>query len=61
MLNGVSQFSFVASSIIDDLQIEVIDQRDLSVTDFESHPTVPSWRNLFALPREGPGPESQLR
>jgi len=35
VLDGGSQCSFIARSVIDDLQIEVIDQRDLSVTAFK--------------------------
>jgi len=39
LLDGGSQFRFIARSVIDDLQIEVIGQRDLSVTAFETYPT----------------------
>ena len=53
VLDGGSQCSFVARSIIDDLQLEVIDQRDLSVTAFESHPTAPSWRRLVRFIMRG--------
>jgi len=35
MLDGGNQCSFVARSIIDDQQLEVVDQGDLSVTAFE--------------------------
>ena len=53
VLDGGSQCSFVARSIIDDLQLEVIDQRDLSVTAFESHPTATSWRRLVPFTMRG--------
>ena len=39
VLDGGSQCSFIARSVIDDLQLEVIGQRDLSVTAFETYPT----------------------
>jgi hypothetical protein len=39
VLDGGSQCSFIARSVIDDLQLEVIEQRDLSGTAFETNPT----------------------
>jgi len=55
VLDGGSQCSFVARSIIDDLQLEVIDQRDLSVTAFESYPTAPGCRRLVRFSMRGAG------
>jgi hypothetical protein len=49
VLDGGSQCSFVARALIDELQLEVMDQRDLSVTAFESYPTAPGWRRLVRL------------
>jgi len=45
MLDGGSQCSFIARSVIDDLQREVIDQRDLSFTAFETT-TTPSQKRF---------------
>ena len=39
VLDGESQCSSIARSVIDDLQLEVIGQRDFSVTAFEAYPT----------------------
>jgi len=55
VLDGGSQCSFVARSIIDDLQLEVVDQRDLSVTAFESYPAAPSRRRLVRFSARGAG------
>ena len=49
VLDCGSQRSFVATSIIDDLPLELIDQRDLSVTAFESNPTAHGWRTLVSF------------
>jgi len=46
VLDDGSQCSFFARSVIDDLQLEVIDQRDLSVTPFETCPTAPGRRRF---------------
>jgi len=45
----------VARSIIDDLQLEVVDQRDLPVTGFELYPAAPSRRRLVRFSVRGAG------
>jgi hypothetical protein len=45
----------VAKSIINDLQLEVNDQRGLSVTAFESYPTTPGRRRLVRFSVRGAG------
>jgi len=55
VLDGGSQCSFVARSIIDDPQLEVVDQRDLSVIAFESYPAAPSRRRLVRVSVRGAG------
>jgi len=52
MLDGGSQCSFIARSLIDDLQVEVTDQRDLSVTAFETT-TAPGWRRFVRFNMRG--------
>jgi len=49
VLDGGSQCSFVVRSIIDDLQLEVVEQRDLSVIAFESYPAASSRRRLVGF------------
>jgi len=48
-----SQCSFSARSVIDELQLEVIDQRDLSVTVFETCPTAPGRRRFVRFNMRG--------
>ena len=55
VLDGGSQCSFIARSVIDDLQLEVIDQRDLSVTAFESFPAPPGRRRYVRFNIRGNG------
>jgi len=49
------QCSFIAGSVIDDLQLEVIDQQDLSVTAFETHPAAPCRRRFVPFNMRGTG------
>lgn len=49
VLDGRSQCSFVVRSIIDDLQVRVIDHRDLSVTTFKTCSPVWSLRRFVRL------------
>jgi hypothetical protein len=46
VLNGGSQSSFVAASLIDNLKLEAISERELAVCAFESQPTRMSKRRL---------------
>jgi len=46
VLDGGSQYSFIARSVLDFLQLEVIDQRVLSVTAFETFPTAQGRRRF---------------
>ena len=46
VLDGGKQCSFIVRSVIDDLQHEVIDKRDLSVTAFETCSTSPGRRRF---------------
>jgi hypothetical protein len=46
VLNGGSQSSFVAASLIDDLKLEAISKRELAVCAFESQSTRMSRRRL---------------
>lgn len=39
VLDGGSQSSFVAKSLVDGLQLEIVDSRDLLVSAFESRPS----------------------
>jgi len=55
VLDGGNQCSFFARSVIDDLQLEVIEQRDLSVTAFETYPTAPGRRRLVRFNMRGTG------
>ena len=55
VLDGGSQCSFAVRSIIDDLQLEVVDQVDISVTAFESYPAAPSRRRLVRFSVRGAG------
>jgi hypothetical protein len=55
VLDGGSQCSFIARSVIDDLQLEVIEQRDLSVTVFETYPTASGRRRFVRFHMRGTG------
>jgi hypothetical protein len=47
VLDGGSQCRFKARSVIDNLQLDVIGQRDLLVTSFETYPTAHGWKRFF--------------
>jgi hypothetical protein len=50
-----SQCSFIARSVIDDLQLEVIEKRDFFVTAFETYPTAPGRRRFVHFNMRGTG------
>jgi len=54
-LDGGSQYRFIARSVIDDLQLEVIEQRDFSVTAFKSYPTALGRRRFVRFNMRGTG------
>jgi hypothetical protein len=53
VLDGGSQCSFIARSVIHDLQLDVIDKRDLSVIVFETCATTPGRRSLIRFNMKG--------
>ena len=55
VLDGGSQSSFIAASLIDDLKLQAVNERELSVCAFESQSSRPSRRRLVRFNMEGFG------
>jgi len=53
VLDDGIQCSFIARSVLDYLQLELTDQRDLSVTAFETYPTAPGRRIFVRFNKRG--------